>query len=148
MSTKFNIDVSLDVFKLLTSRLEEGQTHDDVIRDLLELDSIVEPENPTEHPLMTMADHMTRSMQAKSNGFLSRNLWLPDGTELRARYKQKAYLAHIVDGEWVNPDGEVMSSPSAAASAITDTNVNGLRFWEAKRPTDRGWCRLDRLAER
>ena len=37
MSASFNISVSLEVFKKLTAMLEEGQSHDDVIRELLRL---------------------------------------------------------------------------------------------------------------
>ena len=147
MSVTFNIPVTLEVYKLLTSRLEEGQTHDDVIRELLNLDSIVEPENPTSITPIRMNDSITRTILARGNGFISRGLWLPNGTELRARYKQRAYHASIVEEEWLDENGLLHTSPSAAASAITGTNVNGLRFWEAKRPTDRGWRRLDVLAQ-
>jgi hypothetical protein len=147
MSVSFNIPVSLEVYKQLTARLEEGQTHDDVIRHLLGVDSIVEPENPVNTPLESLSDKLTKSMLARGNGFISRGLWLPNGTELRARYKQKEYLAYIVDEEWIGEGGELQTSPSAAASAITGTNVNGLRFWEARRPTDKGWRRLDVLAQ-
>ena len=147
MSITFSIQVSLEVYKQLTARLEEGQTHDDVIRDLLGLDSIVELENPTSLPLQRLGDVMARSFAAAGSGFVSRNLWLPNGTELRARYKQREFHASIVDEEWRDEGGQTLSSPSAAAAAITGTNVNGLRFWEAKRPTDKGWRRLDALVQ-
>ena len=147
MSVQFNISVSLEVYKQLTARLEEGQAHDDVIRDLLGLDSIVELENPTNTPVERVSDMLMRSTMARGNGFISRGLWLPNGTELRARYKQREYRASIVGEEWIDESGDIQTSPSSAASAITGTNVNGLRFWEAKRPTDKGWRRLDVLAQ-
>ena len=147
MVIKFDIQVSLEVYKQLTARLEEGQTHDDVIRELLNLDSIVELENPTRQPLETMNDAIVRSMLGRGNGFVSRGLWLPNGTELRARYKQREFHASIVEESWLDENGNGQTSPSAAAAAITGTNVNGLRFWEAKRPTDSGWRRLDVLAK-
>lgn len=145
MSSSFDIRVSLEVFKQLTLRLEEGQTHDDVIRELLNMDSIVEVENPSSLPFERMSDHLARAWQTKGAGFVSRGLWLPNGTLLRARYKQTEYRARIEDEIWVDEDGRGFTSPSAAATAITGTNVNGLRFWEAKRPSDKGWRRLDSL---
>lgn len=143
MAVTFNIQVSLDVYKALTSRLEEGQTHDDIIRELLELDSVTELErpNPFEH-VQEVTSTLARSLSGPGAGFYSRDLWLPNGTNLRARYKQRLYEARIADGKWIGSDGIEQTSPSAAASAITSTNVNGLHFWEAKRPTDNGWRRL------
>ena len=147
MSVSFNISVSLEVFKKLTAMLEEGQSHDDVIRELLSLDSIVEPENPTNQSLVRLADQLTRNMQSRGNGFVSRGLYLPNGTQLRARYKQREYRAQIQEDGWVDENGHSHSSPSAAATSITGTNVNGLRFWEAMRPTDKGWRRLDIMVQ-
>ena len=150
MGDEFSILVSLEVFKALTARLEQGQTHDDVIRDLLGLDSIVELEqvlHPSVAALKDQFDHMKLQSALGRDGFYSRGLWLPNGTELRARYKQRAYHAFIVKEKWLDENGTLHTSPSAAASAITGTNVNGLRFWEAKRPTDIGWQRLDVVAQ-
>ena len=144
MSEKFNILVSVDVFKALTAKLEEGRNHDDVIRELLELDSLAEPEppNPFEH-FERISTNLARGIGGAVGGFHSRGLWLPNGTELRARYKQRVYEARIADGQWIDADGNEHNSPSAAANSITSTTVNGLRFWEAKRPTDKGWRRLE-----
>ena len=147
MSVTFNISVSLEVYKQLTARLEEGQSHDDVIRDLLSLDSIVELENPTNAAFERLSDALTSSLLSRGNGFVSRGLWLPNETQLRARYKQREYRASIIDERWLDENGGPHSSPSAAAAAITGTNVNGLRFWEAKRPSDAGWRRLDVLIQ-
>jgi hypothetical protein len=150
MSVEFSIKVSLQVFKHLTSLLEEGQTHDDVIRDLLEVDSIVEIEggkpdlNFVAHDVIQ--DEMNRIAYGRDAGFASRGLWLPNETQLRARYKQRKYRAIIKNGCWLDDNGQAHSSPSAAASAITGNNVNGLRFWEGQRPGEKGWRRLDVLA--
>jgi hypothetical protein len=150
MSITFNVPVSLAVFKALTARLEEGQTHDDVLRELLGIDSIVELELPQpEHALSFFDDEMKRALHERSGkgGFYSRGLWLPNGTDLRARYKQREYRARIVDSAWLDEKGKRQSSPSGAASAITGNNVNGLRFWEAKRPGDNSWRRLELMAQ-
>jgi hypothetical protein len=39
-------------------------------------------------------------------------------------------------------DGKVMTSLSAAATAITDNSVNGWNFWEARRPGDTGFTSM------
>ena len=45
-------------------------------------------------------------------------------------------LAHLTEAA-------LAASPSAAAGAITETTVNGWRFWEGRLPGDKGWRRLD-----
>lgn len=144
MSTQYPIKVTLEVYKKLTSMMEEGQSYDDVIRDLLSMDSLIELERPG-FIGVEVGDAFQRSLHGRGSGFISRGLWLPNGTELRARYKQSEYKAKITNDEWVAEDKKTYSSPSAAASAITGTNVNGLRFWQARRPTDTGWRRLEVL---
>ena len=136
----YQILVDLDVFKALTARLEsEGQTQNDILRDLLGIDSPFEAEEPNAR-YFTVADALGRV--SYPGQFYSRGLALPNETELRARYKGAEFRARIVDGNWVS-DGHQYDSPSAAAGHITSTTVNGLRFWEGKRPGDRGWRRLD-----
>lgn len=142
MTLSYTIDVDLDVFKALTALIqEEGQAHNDVLRELLNLDSPIEADMAPSFSQATEA--IAKAMHAGQ--FYSRGLTLPSGTELRARYKGQQYSAQILDGKWLNLDGLEFNSPSAAASAITGTTVNGWRFWEAKRPGDRGWRRLDVL---
>ncbi|MDO7844032.1 hypothetical protein [Sphingomonas immobilis] len=141
-----DISVSLEVYKALTARLmHDGQTYDDVIRDALKMDSIIEPDVPA-GPLEGVANAFARPI-FESGGFISRGLWLPNGTKLRARYKHKQFLAEIQNDTWVDHLGESQSSPSAAASAITGTTVNGLRFWEAQKPGQQAWRRLDALRQ-
>jgi hypothetical protein len=144
-----DIRVSLDVYKALTTKLAyEGHTYDDVLRELLGLDAISEPE------LVRPSTSLTRLAEALSstalavpdNGFTSRGLWLPNGTKLRARYREVLHTAEIVDNIWKDERGNTFGSPSAAASAITGNNVNGLRFWDAKRPSDLVWRRLELIA--
>jgi len=147
----FQIDVSLEVYKALTSRLRfEKQSYDDVIREMLKLDSPVEIESPAGasiSSLQNIAEAFSQSFAdvQPGGGFYSRGLLLPNGTKIRARYKQKLYRAEVQDDIWVDADGRKHSSPSAAAAAITGTNVNGWRFWEALRPGDKEWARLELL---
>ena len=142
-SLPYVVPVDLDVFKALTARLEQdGQTHNDVLRELLALDSVIEADDGG-GPLESVAEVMAQSLNG--GRFYSRGLMLPDGTDLRARYKGQEHRAIIHKGRWISEDGSEFDSPSAAASGVTSTNVNGLRFWEAKRPGDPGWRRLDVL---
>ncbi|WP_088309290.1 DUF2924 domain-containing protein [Novosphingobium sp. B 225] len=144
------ISVSLAVFKALTERLtSDDQTFDDILRDLLQLDSPLEPEQAGAIQgalLNQLAPLVEMSLKIqRGDGFVSRTLHLPNGTQLRARYKGQMYLAKITDNQWSSSDGSIQSSPSAAARAITGNSVNGLRFWEAMRPSDRNFIRLEKL---
>lgn len=137
------VEIDFDVYKALTARREhEMHTYNDVLRNLLGLESIQEPEE-AESPLQAASDSIARRLGMF--GFYSRGIHLPNGTMLRARYKQREHKARIVNDKWFDELEREHSSPSAAASAITGTNVNGLRFWEAKRPSDTAWLRLELL---
>lgn len=145
----YQISVSLDVYKALTARLEaEGQTHNDLLRQILNLDSLVESEGiGSLLDISVDISGLGRRIAGLpvEGGFFSRGLWLPNGTKLRARYKGREHTAKIEDDQWVSFSGKSINSPSAAASAITGNNVNGLRFWEANLPGKSTWVRLDFL---
>ena len=134
------IEIDFDVWKQLTAmRLNERHSYNDVLRSLLALESIQEPESQ----LAQFADAMPSGFIAPTNGFYSRGVFLPDGTTLRAIYRGKPHYAKIENGQWVDENGKSQSSPSAAASAITGNNVNGLRFWWAQLPDQVAWVQLD-----
>ena len=59
--------------------------------------------------------------------------------------KGQTFYAEIKGNQWVGADGILRSSPSEAASAISQTNVNGWRFWHVQMPGDPAWRRLDEL---
>ena len=145
----YQISVSLDVYKAITARLEtEGQSHNDVLRQLLNLDSLVERESVAGLSEMIVdVSGLGRRIAGLplEGGFFSRGLWLPNGTKLRARYKGREFTATVQNDQWLSNSGKSENSPSAAASAITGNNVNGLRFWEAKLPGKTNWARLDLL---
>jgi hypothetical protein len=73
------------------------------------------------------------------------NVHFPEGTRFRATYKGQTYSAEIMQGQWVGADGKIRRSPSDAASAISNTNVNGWRFWYVQMPGDPSWRKLDEL---
>lgn len=134
------IEIDFDVFKELTARRRsENHTYNQVLRELLDLG--------TAHPGMTDFSEVIRAVgKGIVGGFESRGLFLPNGTLLRAKYKGRHYKAAVEQGRFCLADGKSFGSPSAAAKEITGNNVNGLRFWEAKRPSDSDWARLDSIA--
>ena len=134
------IDIDFEVFKQLTARrTHESHTYNAVIRELLGLpQNVLDRIGDNFSPLRSLAGGGGKS-------FALRNGSLAEGTKLRATYKGTEHLAEIRNGRWVDENGEEHGSPSAAASAISGTNVNGLRFWFAKRPQDNAWQRLDIL---
>lgn len=147
------IDVDFDVWKALTGkRVSEKHTYNDVLRSLLELESVQESILDPVSPLAGLLDatpvvsQLAIYSHSKKDGFYSRDLFLPNETELRSIYKGRRHTAQILNCQWVDERGQIHSSPSAAAKAITGNNVNGLRFWEALLPTGGSWCRLDLLS--
>ena len=140
--------IDFEVFKALTAkRLNERHTYNDVIRDLLGLDSFIEEQDASDALLdgLGLPMGIGAGLIDRSTGFSARGIFLPNGTAVKATYKQKQYTGKIERGEWIDADGKSHSSPSAAAKSVTGSNVNGLRFWQVKRPIDTEWYRLDLL---
>ena len=126
------IDVDFDVFKSLTQkRRTESHTYNDVLRDLLGLPPV--------------QGDISRPRVMLGGGCTMKGVMFPDGTQFRVTYKGRQYTAEIRDGSWIGSDGIRRNSPSEAAHAITSNNVNGWRFWEAKRPSDTDWRVMDQL---
>lgn len=122
------IEVDFDAFKALTNLREtEAMTYNDVVRKLLGLSKAA--------PIPAITE---------AAAWVWKGVTLPDGTELRAEYKGKAYSARVANGEWTQ-DGKTYSSPSAAAYAVTGSSVNGWTFWTVKRPGDGGWTPIGQL---
>lgn len=127
------IDVSFSTFKALTAlRESENDSVDDVIVRLLG------------HPI-DASNLRNNVFQMLAEGLFIGGVLFPNGTQFRAQYKGRQFTASIVDGIWTDADGMPRNSPSEAASAISNTNVNGWRFWEAHLPNSNEWILLDRL---
>lgn len=125
------IDVDFDVFKELTNRREtEAMTYNDVIRRLLELPAARNDSNPS-----------------SGLAWVQKGVVFPDGTEFRATYKGKTYTARVVGNQMVM-NGQTMNSFSEAAAKITNTSVNGWRFWEFRRPGTTGWRTAENLKDK
>lgn len=165
------IEIDFDIFQALTAlRASEADSYSDVIRRLLNLgaskDAIEEvgsvddilhgksqkPINffqllsrvpPT--PLTAPRGNFLQDLLG--NGAWFSNVFFPEGTQFRATYKGETYTGEIKNGCWVDQDGSKRTSPSDAAGAISGNNVNGWKFWYAKRPDDDNWVKLDELKQ-
>jgi predicted CopG family antitoxin len=139
------IEIDFDVYKALTAlRRSESHTYNEVIRELLDIDVGKAVVGSSLDRIAEIGANMSDALKY-TKGFAARGLMLPNGTQLRATHKGSSYQATILDGKWIGEDGQSHTSPSSAASAITGNNVNGWRFWQAKRPSDIDWRNLDML---
>ncbi len=146
------ITIDFDVYKALTTlRKSEADSYNSVLRRLLKL--------PVENALMGAAEgkpnnalaaysegkipEYSNSLAALMEGAWFNNVFFPEGTKFRANYKGQTYSGEIRDGVWLDSEGLSHTSPSAAASKISDTNVNGWRFWSALLPGTSEWRRMD-----
>ncbi|WP_233992059.1 DUF4357 domain-containing protein, partial [Porphyrobacter sp. AAP82] len=142
-----------DVFKALTAlRNHEGDSYNQVLRRLLALPDNQENalnallSNSQAHEIakaLSNSPAPKNALAAFAHGAWFNGVFFPDGTKLRATYKGAEHFAEIRNGQWVDANGVVRTSPSDAASAISGTNVNGWRFWHAWQPTQKIWRRLD-----
>lgn len=136
------IEIDFQVFKALTAmREDESITYNDVIRRLLDLAPVTKANG-----VATAAAGLVAGLAAGLYlPFQSRGLELPHGTLLRATYKGRQLSARVDNGRWIDSEGRQHASPSAAAKSVTNTNVNGLRFWEAQLPGASNWQKLEFL---
>jgi hypothetical protein len=131
------IEIDFDVFKALTARrATEAVSYNQVIRELLGL------------PAESSRDDVAESSPDVGGNYIAAGRSLPVGTKLRAVYKGKIYRADIRNGRVYDEHGEAHASLSAAARSITKNNVNGMRFWKAKRPGDQDWLIVAGLPSR
>lgn len=160
------IDIDFAVFQALTAqRKGESDTYNAVLRRILKLPEQKPPPATVVSKQASTVDWVARGSPprnaveafaeglewdsvrkvAVSPGAWFDNTFFPNGTCFRATYKGRTFAAEIQDGCWIGSDGIVRTSPSAAAGAISNTNVNGWRFWHAQLPLDPSWRRLDEL---
>ena len=137
------IEIDFEVFKALTVRREhENVSYNDVLRGLLGIAGAsvqIGAQDLKENPIKAF------SSSDNVNGYAYRGGFLPNGTKLKALYKNRIYNAEIVDGAWVSEDGIKHATPTAAVTHITHTTSNAGRFWSAKRPGDLDWRRLNEI---
>ncbi|MGD9470791.1 MAG: DUF4357 domain-containing protein [Novosphingobium sp.] len=137
------IEIDFEVFKALTASLrDERDTYNEVIRRLLTLPASDLSVDPAPFEPAGIAGRVN-GLLGDSSGVWYSNVFFPDGTVFRATYKGQTYYASIKHGQWIDGFGVSRTSPSDAASAISGTNVNGWKFWFARRPRDTDWVRMD-----
>ncbi|HEX8238355.1 MAG TPA: hypothetical protein VF574_01290 [Allosphingosinicella sp.] len=139
------IEIDFEVFKALTARLaSETDTYNEVIRRLLSLPATEVTLRVGEFD-MPGQPAVLQGLLGQTGGVWFSNVFFPDGTMFRATYKGRTHRARIQNSQWIDELGIVRTSPSDAASAISNTNVNGWRFWFVRRPQDEDWARMDTL---
>lgn len=136
------IDLEFRTWKRLTALLvDENDTYDAVICRLLA---------PERRPGVSAdIDPTPPDEGGQRTGAYFKEVFLPEGTALRATHKGKTFFAKISGSEWIDETtGEKRSSPSQAAYFITNNHVNGWLFWLVKRPEDTVWHSLNALRSR
>ena len=125
------IEVDFEVYKQLTvRRATEQVTYNDVIRELLGIKS--------------QAAAAGKSANGESSqDWVAKGVRFPVGTEFRASYKGKLYTAKVEGGAMML-NGKKYTSPSPAAVSVTDSAVNGWRFWECRVP-GKSWQLLENM---
>lgn len=146
------IEIDFEVFKALTlQRVSESDSYNAALRRLLGL----EPNSANAFPIPEKMRKSIKGSEDKKAGSPTLNemqygvyygdVFLPEGTRFRATYKGQTHFGAIANGQWVDSEGIIRSSPSDAAGAISNTNVNGWRFWHVLLPGDATWRRLEEL---
>jgi hypothetical protein len=122
------LEVDFDVFKALTLRRKtEAMTCNDVIRELLD-----------------MPPKSSDSGVSDGPGWVQKGVVFAEGTKFRAIYKGVTYTAEVRSGRlWLND--QPMNSLSEAATQVTQTTVNGWRFWHCKLPNSSAYVLADTL---
>jgi hypothetical protein len=125
------IEIDFEVFKAITHRRpSEETTENDVLREVFGLPAKKRP--------------FLNPVTPEPGDWVTKGVRFPAGTEFRATYKGQTHLARVESGGIV-VGGKRYDTPSSAAMAITKSNVNGWRFWEARLPGQAGWKMIESL---
>ncbi len=117
------IEIDFEVFKELTFKRKSAEmTENDVIRELLGL---------------PMAATNGKADIPKAP-WAWKGVILPHGTEMRMNYNGREYRAEISEAA-IKFDGQTFISPTAAAVAVTNNQVNGWNYWDCKLPGSTKW---------
>ncbi len=141
-----HIQIDLEVYKALTNQLvSENESLNDVLRRVLSLPAIDTGFQPGEIDTPSLPVPSQNALAPHSGGAWFSNVFLPNFTRFRATYKGRTYRGMIQNSQWIDEFGNVRTSPSDAATAITGNNVNGWRFWFVLPPGEEDWQRMDTL---
>jgi len=135
------IEIDFDVHKLIEAeRTSFSESANDVLRRLLGLGA----------PAPNKAAKIIAEYAEGQRSWTGKSVNLPAGTQLRMDYNGQTLTGAIADGKWVVEDRE-FTSPSAAASELCrtkagkKTQLDGWKYWEAKRPGDDRWTPIANL---
>jgi hypothetical protein len=135
----YTLEVDFDVYKAVFSRrANESVTENDVLRELLGLGE--KKEEPQEQPQVSQSTPLSE----RRDDWVAKGVCFPVGTEFRATYKGQIYTGRVQAGALV-VNNKRFESPSSAAVAITESAVNGWRFWECKLPGKNTWQMIESL---
>lgn len=131
-----SISIDFDVYKALTNQLKSpSDTYNNVIRRLLAL------------PIQERVNTQPQTTITNQSSWVYGGVIFPLGTEFQANYKGQKIKAIVREGGLLY-EGKIYDSPSAAACAITETSVNGWRFWNCRLPGKTEWISIDSLRKR
>jgi hypothetical protein len=91
-----------------------------------------------------------KAMPQAGRSWSGKGVTLPHGTELRMEYNGRVYAGRIENGNWA-VEGREFRSPSAAAGGVARTKegrltqLDGWIYWEAKRPGESQWVKINSL---
>jgi len=132
------IPVDLEVYKALEARREAfSESHNDILRRTLGLSA-------------KASDALPLTSTEEVVVWRRRGVGLPKGTRWRMSSANGEMNGSVVEGGFQHR-GEVISSPSRLATTLyrtrdgRQTNLNGWRYIEVKRPGDSDWMMLSSL---
>jgi hypothetical protein len=136
MKTQISIPIELDQFLGLVDFLRSNGDARDPVRAVADaIDYWIE--NASWKPdLITISVH---------HGYQWKNLFLPEGTEIRMQYKGVYSYAKVENDELLY-NGQP-TSPSNLANTIAGSSRNAWRDLWIKRPGDSDWCLADELRD-
>ncbi len=129
---KKTIEISNEVYALLETESKFGESPNDVIARLLS------------NKLSLQQINISNNQHQKTSKLISKGVAFWEGMKLRAVYKGREHLASVLNGKIVYAN-QGHQTPSSAAMAITNSPVNGWKFWEYLDETNNRWYSINDL---
>lgn len=143
MSSK-RIDIDIETNKLIESFREDfNESENDIIKKILK--EYISSLTRTDH--FTLDTTKSFGILNDSKGLFWKGVLLPNGLKLRKISKGVTYTAIVQNGRIICNNREYFS-PSAAATNVFGTTVNGWMFWEYFNEEQNEWCILDILRKK
>lgn len=88
-------------------------------------------------------EDLLQQPKANSLGYIWKELFLPQGTEIRMTYKGTIYRANVAGDEFFYEGRSI--SPAVMVNTVSGTSRNAWRDLWIKRPADREWISAENL---